>query len=548
MNPRPDTPRRTPRVLTIAGSDSSGGAGIEADLKVITSHGVYGMTAITALTAQNTHGVNEVHVVPAVFLAKEIAACVEDVGVDIVKTGMLASEESIRVVASALQEYSIEKTVIDPVMISTSNYQLLPDSAVSAYITELLPRAYILTPNIPEALRLLNLPAIYELRSIDEVVLLAQRLHALGPNVVLLKGGHLPFKPSPRQCGSKYGFVVAESESEKISAVDVIYDGEEVDLIVNDWVKTTCTHGTGCSLASAIAANLARGHSARDAIREGCRFISEALKSTQSAIMSHEPIGNGPYSPLNHLYRINKLLDSPSVHIPPGGFIDWLLRHPKVKDIWYQYTHHEFVDKMGKGTLDVERFKFYLQQDYLFLIQFARANSLSGYKSGRLDDICRSAAIVLHIQKEMALHINYCAGFGISKEELEKGVEHQACTAYTRFVLDTGVKGTQLHLQIAMLPCLLGYFAIADRLYTSRTIRTTEEGNIYYKWIQNYVAEDYREAVVNGKQLLEKAVEGLGSSTLEELVEVFAVACKMETGFWEMGMRGQPTESFDVKK
>jgi len=134
-------------------------------------------------------------------------------------------------------------------MVSTSNHQLLPDSAVSAYVTELLPRAYVLTPNIPEALRLLNLPATYELRSVDEVVLLAQRLHALGPKIVLLKGGHLPFKPSPRQAGFEYGFVVAESESEKVSAVDVIYDGEEVDLIVNDWVNTKCIHGTGCSLA-----------------------------------------------------------------------------------------------------------------------------------------------------------------------------------------------------------------------------------------------------------------------------------------------------------
>jgi len=105
--------------------------------------------------------------------------------------------------------------------------------------------------------------------------------------------------------------------------------------------------------------------------------------------MSHVPIGKGPNAPLNHLYSINKLLDTPPVHFPPGGFIDWLLRHPKVKDIWHQYTHHEFVDKMGDGSLDVERFKFYLVQDYLFLIQFARANSLAGYKSGKLDDICR---------------------------------------------------------------------------------------------------------------------------------------------------------------
>lgn len=134
-------------------------------------------------------------------------------------------------------------------MITTSNHQLLPDSAISVFISELLPQSYILTPNIPEALRLLDLPPSHELRTLDDVVALAQRLHALGPKVVLLKGGHLPFKPSPRGVTSKYGFVVAENDSDKVSAVDVIYDGEEVSIIVNDWVNTTCTHGTGCSLA-----------------------------------------------------------------------------------------------------------------------------------------------------------------------------------------------------------------------------------------------------------------------------------------------------------
>lgn len=141
--------------------------------------------------------------------------------------------------------------------------------------------------------------------------------------------------------------------------------------------------------AAAIAANLALGHSTGDAIREGCTFISEALKSTDAALTSFLPIGKGENPPMNHLYRIKRLLDAPALTFPPGSFIDWLLRHPKVRDIWQQYTHHEFVNKMGDGTLDVERFKFYLEQDYLFLIQFARANSLAGYKSGKLDDICK---------------------------------------------------------------------------------------------------------------------------------------------------------------
>lgn len=134
-------------------------------------------------------------------------------------------------------------------MISTSNHQLLPDSAISTFVSELLPKTYILTPNIPEALRLLSLSPTHELRTLDEVVALAQRLHALGPKIVVLKGGHLPVKPAPKESNSKYGFVASENDTDKVSAVDVIYDGEQVDIVVNDWVGTKCTHGTGCSLA-----------------------------------------------------------------------------------------------------------------------------------------------------------------------------------------------------------------------------------------------------------------------------------------------------------
>ncbi|KAF8468932.1 Phosphomethylpyrimidine kinase-domain-containing protein [Kalaharituber pfeilii] len=544
-------PPQAPRVLTIAGSDSSGGAGIEADLKVLTAHGVYGMTAITALTAQNTKGVNGIHIVPGEFLKQEIEAGLEDVGVDVVKTGMLASEENIRVVAETLSKYGIEKTVIDPVMISTSNHQLLPDSAISTYITELLPITFLLTPNIPEAKRLLSLDPSLDINTLDQCISMAKRIRdELGPKNVLVKGGHLPFKKTAVEGekdgngNQKYVYTAAREIGEKRVSVDVYYDGQEVTLVEVEWVDTRCTHGTGCSLASAIAANLSLGHPPLTSVRLASTFISTSLKSTThpstpfSTLFSH--IGTGQAGPINHLHRIHHLLqlaETAAPLFPQGGFIEWLLEHPKVRNVWHEYTHHEFVERMGDGTLELDRFKFYLEQDYLFLVQFARSHSLAGYKSKKLEDIAKSASIVLHIQREMALHIGYCASFGITKEELESGVEHQACTAYTRFVLDTGHTGSYLHLQIAMLPCLLGYYDIASRLYNARTTKTTEEGNIYYKWIKNYISDDYAQAVVNGMRLVEKSVEGIGRTVLEELVDVFAVACRMEAGFWEMGLR-----------
>lgn len=189
---------------------------------------------------------------------------------------MLASEENIRVVAEAIRKYKIKRVVVDPVcsvsplrmqpyweaglqcadisiqvMISTSNHQLLPDFAISAYIQQLLPLSYILTPNIPEALRLLSLPVTHKLRNLQEVVSLAKQIHALGPKYVLLKGGHLPYKKIARrpEGGEEYEYIAAEHDSEHCSVVDIIYNGTQAILIENNWINTKCTHGTGCSLS-----------------------------------------------------------------------------------------------------------------------------------------------------------------------------------------------------------------------------------------------------------------------------------------------------------
>jgi len=180
----------------------------------------------------------------------------------------------------------------------------------------------------------------------------------------------------------------------------------------------------------------------------------------------------------------------------PGKFVDYLLSRPDVADVWKQHTEHVFLERLANGTLPIEAFKYYLIQDYLYLIQFARANSLAGYKAKNLEDIVRSAEIVLHINREMSLHLGYCAKFGLSKEDILKVEESQACTAYTRFVLDTGSSDDWLALQIALAPCLIGYGVIAKRLHAdSNTLR---EGNRYWKWIENYAAEDYDEAVELG--------------------------------------------------
>ncbi|KAL6399114.1 uncharacterized protein AUP68_17656 [Ilyonectria robusta] len=231
------------RVLVIAGSDSSGGAGLEADQKVIAAHGCYAMTATTALTAQNTQGVKGIHVIPAEFVAQQIEACIEDVGVDVVKTGMLAAADTIEMVSRMVTKHKIPVLVVDPVMVSTSGAQLLPHEAIKQLSQHLLPHTTVLTPNIPEAALVLaqNGRPEVDIRSPDDLETVAREIHALGPKWVLVKGGHRPFKED---------LTVAETEEERKVVVDVLVGGDgEVFRVKSPYQSSTSTHGTGCSLA-----------------------------------------------------------------------------------------------------------------------------------------------------------------------------------------------------------------------------------------------------------------------------------------------------------
>ncbi|KAL4749721.1 hypothetical protein BDW72DRAFT_177484 [Aspergillus terricola var. indicus] len=503
------------RVLVIAGSDSSGGAGLEADQRVLTAHGCYALTATTGLTAQNTLGVQDIFVVPADFVGKQIKASLDDVGADVVKLGMLSSAKTIDVIADALTSYQIPSVVLDPVMISTSGSQLLPEAAVQGLRTKLLPLTTVLTPNIPEAQLLLE-DAGQEPTNPEDLqglIDLAKRVAALGPRAVLLKGGHLPLTKD---------YKTAKGSDDASRVIDVLYDGKEVTQFETEYLFSKNTHGTGCSLASAIAANLALGKDLKRAVRNGVRFVEAGIKTSYD-------IGKGS-GPINHFHSVYTL------PFAPGRFLEYVLDRPDVQSVWKRFTEHEFVLGLGSGTLPVERFKEYLAQDYLYLVQFARSNALASYKAKDMESIAASAKIVLHIQQETALHIDYCASFGLSKEEMEKLPETTACTAYSRYILDVGQSEDWLALQVALAPCLIGYGAIAQRLHTEE--KTLREGNRYWKWIENYVAEDYTEAVRLGSELLETHIRKVSPARMEELIKIFIRATELEIMFWDMGLGG----------
>ncbi|MEX0683696.1 MAG: bifunctional hydroxymethylpyrimidine kinase/phosphomethylpyrimidine kinase [Dehalococcoidia bacterium] len=258
-----------PTVLSIAGSDPSGGAGIQADLKTVSALGCYGMAVITALTAQNTLAVTGIHEAPADFVALQIDTIYADIAPDAVKTGMLANAAIIEVVAAKALEHSFRNLVVDPVMVAKSGDRLLRQDAVQAMRAKLVPLAHVLTPNLPEAEDLLG----RTLASDDDVRRAARDLNALGARNVVMKGGH----------------------REGDTVIDLLFDGESFHEFSGLRIQTTSTHGTGCTFASAIASFLARGEPVVDAVAHAREYLQEAIQRAY-------PLGSG-HGPVNHFWK-----------------------------------------------------------------------------------------------------------------------------------------------------------------------------------------------------------------------------------------------------
>lgn len=256
--------------LTIAGSDCSGGAGIQADIKSISANGVFAMSVITAITAQNTTGVYGIQDITPEMISSQINIIFEDIKVDAIKIGMVSKIESIKAIGKALREVKeLPPVVLDPVMISKSGFKLLSVDAKETLIKELFPLATLITPNLPEAEEIIGC----EIKTLDDMKEAAVKLKRLGAKCVLVKGGHL-----------------------ENDATDLLYDGEKFIYLRQKRLNTKNTHGTGCTLSSAIAANLAKGMNIEEAVKEGKRYITVAIEHGIE-------LGKG-VGPTNHFYEL----------------------------------------------------------------------------------------------------------------------------------------------------------------------------------------------------------------------------------------------------
>ena len=260
---------RPPVVMTIAGSDSGGGAGIQADLKTFSALGVYGASTLTAITAQNTVGVTAVHEIPTDVIAAQIDAVITDIGADAVKTGMLSSPEIVGTVAEAVRRHHIANLVVDPVMVAKSGDRLLRAEAIATICERLIPLAAVVTPNIPEAEDLTGLTIATD----ADAQRAAEAIIAMGAKSVVVKGGHRDGPPT-----------------------DILYDGEQFVEFTTERIPSTNTHGTGCTFASAVAAGLAHGLDVPAAVQQAKDYVTAAIRSAY-------PIGQG-HGPLHHFHAL----------------------------------------------------------------------------------------------------------------------------------------------------------------------------------------------------------------------------------------------------
>ncbi|KAG8764226.1 hypothetical protein FRC11_011242 [Ceratobasidium sp. 423] len=544
-------------ILTIAGTDPSGGAGIQADLKTFAAHGCYGTSVVTALVAQNTQGVQAIHAPPPEFVAHQIQCVLEDIPPQAIKTGMLTDEPTLRAVLKTLKSFyadgkAIPPLVVDPVMVSTSGHSLLESSANALIKKELVPLAAMITPNVPEAELLLGLER-GSVKTLEAMLSAAEGISKLGPRATLIKGGHCKLSTGDvlalakvqdadalymrwdAGCGPDQPAILrldnAKALGEEDVVVDVLHlrdpkaDGvATVTLFIRPRLKTTSTHGTGCTLSAALACAFAQGLNPFDATVQATRYSHQAI-----ATAPH--IGKG-HGPLNHTHSVVARIIPQPTPVNPYPFVSALVN--SCPGLWRDYVEHPFVTQVAAGTLPAECFVHYLKQDYIYLKHYARAHGLLAAKSSTFSGASAAASIVLHIVRESQMHVDYCTKWGITPEELEATPELPATAAYARYIMDVGYQGDDFMLIIAVASCLLGYAEVGKRLLAAGA---NTEGNPYKRWIEDYGGVEFQEATRRDLMEQRAAQDPPSARRFAQLQDVWERCVRLEIGFWDMGLK-----------
>lgn len=480
----PRVPSRV-RVLSVAGTDPTGGAGVHADLKSFAAHGAYGMAVVTALVAQNTHGVRAVHVPDVAFLRAQLDAVSDDVEVDAVKIGMLGTREVADEVAAWLTRVRPPVVVLDPVMVATSGDRLLDPDAEDA-VRRLVALADLVTPNLPELAVLLDEPRAATWRdAVDQ----ARRLAQSSDVTVLLKGGHLDGATSP----------------------DAVVDAATVTELDATRVATTCTHGTGCSLSAAVAALRPRRDGWVTAVREAKEWLTGAIAAGEALAVGS---GRGPVDHLHH---------APALGARPFSAEAW----DRVADLRAACDDLPFVRALADGTLAVEEFEEYLYQDALYLAQYsrvlARASQLAPDAQAQTF-FAQGAARCLDV--EMRLHGERLARAGTRWS----GPASPATTAYVDHLLAVAATGSYAEVVAAVLPCYWLYADIGARVLARAGDLTAHP---YGDWIGTYGDPGFAAAAARACALADAAAHEAGAATRARMHAAFATSCAHEVAFFD---------------
>ena len=484
--------REVPRVLSIAGSDPSGGAGIQADLKSIAAHGGYGMAAITALTAQNTRGVVAVHVPPAAFLAQQLDAVSDDITIDAVKIGMLGDEAVIRTVRQWLEKVRPAVVVLDPVMVATSGDRLLKESAEAA-LRDLLPLAHLITPNLPELAMLVGEETAGDW---DAALVQGRRLADATGATVLVKGGHVSGEGCPDALVNTAG----------VLARDVVE-------VPGTRINTRNSHGTGCSLSSAMATVQARLGDWEASLRTVKPWLAGALEESGKL-----EVGQGS-GPVHHFHHVRP-------QFREGGFAArlWDEARQDLADIYAL----DFIHGLVSGELAEKDFAYYLAQDAQYLNGYsrvlARASALAPTEAEQLF-WAGSARQCLEVESE--LHRSW-----LSTRPSQTGLG-PVTKSYVDHLTAVSASGSYAVLAAAVLPCFWLYAEVGRTLHAQFLAAGEPDGHAYAAWLRTYADEGFAEATRQAIAIVDMAGRKASDHEQAAMLTAFKQSCRLEVEFFD---------------
>ncbi len=501
---RPFATRPTPRVLSIAGTDPTGGAGVQADLKSIAANGGYGMAVVTALVAQNTRGVRSVHTPPVGFLREQLDAVADDVVIDAVKIGMLGDARIIEAVATWLRETTTGPVVLDPVMVATSGDRLLRQDAEAA-MRALLPLVDLVTPNLPELAVLADEPVAERWA---DALAQARRVSERAGVIVLVKGGHLSG--------------VVDCPDALVDAGGGLDDGRSLIEFDGPRVATTNTHGTGCSLSSAMATLVARTGSWSEALGTAKAWLTSSLEAADALEVG---AGSGP---INHFATLWESAGIGARRADGAELVaGWW---DEITELRARIDRLPFVATLADGTLDPARFAWYLQQDAIYLRAYsrvlARASALAPTPE---EQVFWATGAAGSIEAEMELHRTWLDASAAAGEEAEPSA---TTTAYLDHLHAASVDGDYGRVIAAVLPCYWIYQDLGERL-----VQASHAEHPFAAWLDTYADPAFAIATARAIEIVAEAAERADATGLRAMRRAFLASAAHEEAFFAEPIR-----------